>query len=65
MPEKRVSIKLVGEAKEVYLKLQEIVRQGKEKGITGSFHQTLLKSIDSKIALLKANYGYLYIVSLK
>jgi hypothetical protein len=44
MPGKRVSIKLLGEAKEVYLKLQEIVRQEKEKGITGSFHQTLLKS---------------------
>jgi hypothetical protein len=58
MPEKRVSIKLVGEAKEVYLKLQEIVRQGKERGTTGSFYQTLLRSIDSKIALLKANYDY-------
>ena len=29
-----------------------------EKGIASSFHQTLLKSIDSKIELLKANYDY-------
>ena len=28
------------------------------KGTSSSFHQTLLKSIDSKIALLKANYDY-------
>lgn len=58
MVEKRISIKLVGEAKEEYLKLQEITRQEKEKSIKSSFHQTLLKSIDSKIALLKANYDY-------
>lgn len=58
MVEKRVSIKLVGEAKEEYLKLQQAVRQETEKSIKGSFHQTLLKSIDSKIALLKANYDY-------
>ena len=58
MTEKRVSIKLIGEAKEEYLKLQEAARQEREKGIESSFHQTLLKSIDSKIALLKANYDY-------
>ena len=58
MVEKRVSIKLLGEAKEDYLKLQEIVRQEREKGVTSSFHQTLLRSIESKIALLKSNYDY-------
>lgn len=58
MTEKRVSIKLLGEAKEEYLKLQEIVRKEHEKGVARSFHQTLLKSIDSKIELLKANYDY-------
>lgn len=58
MTEKRVSIKLLGEAKEEYLKLQDTVRQEHEKGITSSFHQTLLKSINSKIELLKANYDY-------
>ncbi len=58
MAEKRVNVKLLGEAKEEYLKLQETVGEEREKGITGSFHQTLFKSIDSKIALLKANYDY-------
>ena len=58
MAEKRVSVKLVGDAKEEYLKLHEAVRHEHAKGITSSFHQTLLKSIDSKIALLKANYDY-------
>ena len=58
MTEKQVSIKLVGEAKSEYLELQDVVRREKEKGIESSFHQTLLKSIDSKIALLKANYDY-------
>lgn len=55
---KHVSIKLLGEAKDEYLKLQELAKQESEKGITGSFHQTLLKSINSKITLLKANYDY-------
>ncbi|MFH1520631.1 MAG: hypothetical protein ABID61_03235 [Candidatus Micrarchaeota archaeon] len=58
MVKKAVTIKLLGEAKEEYLKLQETVRQEIEKDITTSFHQTLLRSIDSKIALLKANYSY-------
>lgn len=58
MTEKRVSVKLLGEAREEYLKLQETVRKEHEKGVANSFHQTLLKSIDSKIALLKANYDY-------
>ena len=56
MAAKRVSVKLLGEAKEEYLQLQETVRKERDKGISSSFHQTLLKSIDSKIALLKANY---------
>ena len=58
MVEKRVSVKLVGEAKEAYLELQETVRLEKERGVTSSFNQTLLRSIDSKIALLKVNYDY-------
>ncbi len=58
MSEKHVTMKLLGEAKEEYLKLQETVRQEIEKGITTSFHQTLLRSIDSRITLLKANYSY-------
>ena len=58
MIEKRVSVKLLGEAKDEYLELQKAVRKEHEKGIASSFHQTLLKSIDSKIVLLKANYDY-------
>lgn len=58
MVEKRVTIKLLGEAKDEYLKLQEIVLQETERSVTKSFHQMLLRSIDSKIALLKANYSY-------
>ncbi len=58
MPEKRVSIKLLGEAKEEYLSLREIARQEQEKGISSSFHQTLLNSINSKLAILKTNYDY-------
>src|SRR3989338_6038910 len=58
MVEKRISIKLVGEAKEEYLSLQETVRQETKNSTAGSFHQTLLNSINSKIALLKTNYDY-------
>ena len=58
MVQRRVSIKLLNEAKEDYLKLQETVRIEKEKGTVASIHQTLLRSIDSKIELLKANYDF-------
>ncbi|MCX6768174.1 MAG: hypothetical protein NTY90_05635 [Candidatus Micrarchaeota archaeon] len=58
MVEKRVVVKLVGEAMAEYLSLQEAVRKEGEKGVGGSFHRALLKSIDSKIAVLKANYDY-------
>ena len=58
MVQKRVSVKLLGEAKEEYLKLREAVSKEREKGVGSSFHQTLLKSIDSKIVLLKANSDY-------
>jgi len=58
MVEKRVTIKLLGEAKDDYLRLQETVKQEMAQGVTKSFHQTLLHSIDSKFALLKADYSY-------
>ncbi len=58
MTEKRVSVKLVGEAKEEYLKLKETVRREKEKGVSASFHQTLLRGINAKIALLKQKCDY-------
>lgn len=58
MTERKVTVKLLGEAKEEYLKLQQTVRTEKEKGVSNSPHQILLKSINSKIELLKANYDY-------
>ncbi len=58
MAEKRVSVKLLGEAKEEYLELRETVKKEREKGIESSFHQTLFKSIESKIIVLKAHYDY-------
>ncbi|MFH1442567.1 MAG: hypothetical protein ABIG96_00885 [Candidatus Micrarchaeota archaeon] len=58
MPAKLVSIRLIGEAKAEYLNLQELARKEREKGVESSFHQALLRSIDSKIGLLKANYDY-------
>ncbi|MBI5228249.1 hypothetical protein HY988_06680 [Candidatus Micrarchaeota archaeon] len=58
MTQKRVTIKLLGEAKEEYLKLQETVKQEIAKGITQSFHQTLLRSINSKFELLKVSHDY-------
>lgn len=58
MVKRHVVIKLLKDAKVDYLKLKEIVRIEKEKWISNSFHQTLLKSIDSKIEVLKTNYDY-------
>lgn len=58
LTEKRVSIKLLGDAKEAYLNLKRMVREEKKKGITTSFNQTLLKSIDDKIMILKRDYDF-------
>jgi len=58
MVRKHVSIKLVGDAREEYLALQRVVQEELAKGATSSFHQTLLRSIDSKIALLKTSYDH-------
>ena len=58
MARKRVVVKLIGDAKQEYLSLQEKVRAEKGQGVQGSFHQTLLNSIDSKISILKENYDY-------
>ncbi|MDD3159583.1 MAG: hypothetical protein PHQ98_01280 [Candidatus ainarchaeum sp.] len=58
MVQKKVIIKLLNEAKDDYLKLKESVKIEKEKGISSSIHQTLLKSIESKFELLKTNYDY-------
>ena len=58
MAEKRISIKLVGDAKEAYLELNRRVSDETKKGINASFHRILLNSIDGKIAMLKKNYDY-------
>ncbi|MBI5226785.1 hypothetical protein HY994_06170 [Candidatus Micrarchaeota archaeon] len=58
MVEKRVRVILVGNAKTEYLALQKTVETENQKGVTSSLHQTLLRSIESKIGLLKTDYGY-------
>lgn len=58
MAEKRVVVKLLGEAKDEYLKLSETVTKEMQSNTGSSLHQTLLRSINSKIALLKTNYDY-------
>lgn len=55
---KRVKIILVGDAKEEYFRLNEIVGEEISKGINGSDHQTLLNSIRQKKELLQANPEY-------
>lgn len=57
MVEKKVIIKLIGEAQEEYLKLEQTVREEIQKG-AHSFNETLLNSIKAKADLLKANYDY-------
>ncbi len=58
MAKKRTAIKLLGDAKEEYLKLQAMVEEERKKGITSSFHQTLFSSIGAKIELLRNKYDY-------
>lgn len=58
MTDKRVSIKLLGDAKEAYLNLKKMVEEERRKGTTNSFNQTLLKSIDDKITILKRDYDF-------
>lgn len=58
MAEKRASIRLLGDAKDAYLNLKKKAEEERSKGITSSFHQTLLKSIDGKIAILKKDYDF-------
>ena len=58
MAKKNVKITLVGDAKEEYLKLKKIVEEEQKKGIASSFHQTLLRSINSKRDMLREHYDY-------
>ncbi len=52
---KEVIVKLSDEARQVFNNLNSIVGQEKIKGIESSFHQTLLRSINRVIMLLKQN----------
>ena len=52
---KEINVKLSEEADNVYQELNKIVREEKFKGIDGSFHQTLLRSINRVRDLLKQN----------
>lgn len=56
MASRRVSIKLLGDAKLEYLELRRIVVMEKAAGASNSCHIALLKSIDAKISLLKTRY---------
>ncbi|MCL4379620.1 MAG: hypothetical protein M1160_01115 [Candidatus Marsarchaeota archaeon] len=58
MAERRVAIKLVGEAKEAYLELEKKVKEEKANGTASSFNQTLFRSINDKIAILKTKCDY-------
>ena len=58
MNEKRVSIKLLGDAKEAYLALKKLVADERKKGIESSFNQTLFRSVEDKIAILKRDYDF-------
>ncbi|MFH1229453.1 MAG: hypothetical protein V1678_03455 [Candidatus Aenigmatarchaeota archaeon] len=55
---KPVRVILTGEAKEAYEKLVQITLQEKERGPASTDHQTLLRSIQQKIELLKSNPEY-------
>jgi hypothetical protein len=53
--DKEVIVRLSKEANEVFEELNRIVFEEKQKGVDGSFHQTLLKSIIRVRDLLKEN----------
>ena len=52
---KEVIVKLSEEADEVYTELNKLAGEERIKGIEGSFHQTLLRSINRIKELLKEN----------
>ena len=52
---KKVIVKLSAEANEVFIELNRLVGQEKQRGIESSFHQTLLRSILRVRDLLKEN----------
>lgn len=52
---KEVRVVLSKEAKQEYDELKGITSEEQKKGVTNSFNQQLLKSIDNKIEYLKTN----------
>ena len=52
---KPVTVKVTGDAKEAYEQLDNLTKQERTKGISGSHNQTLFNSINKKIELLKQN----------
>jgi hypothetical protein len=58
MARRLVRVTLVGDAKGEYLALKGTVEDERKKGVASSFHQTLLRSIDSKISILKEHCDY-------
>ena len=53
--DKEIKVILSEEADEVYKELNELVGNEKKKGIESSLHQTLLRSINNVMDLLKKN----------
>lgn len=53
--DKEIKVTLSEEADEVFQELNSIVGEEKMKGVKSSFHQTLLRSIERVIDLLKKN----------
>jgi hypothetical protein len=58
VPKKPIKVKIVGEADEAYLKLNEIVEEEIREGVTSSENQTLLRGIQNVISILKENVHY-------
>ena len=51
----KAHIRLIGQALQEYERLEKATKQEKQKGITSSENQTLLRSINQKIDWLKEN----------
>ena len=55
---KPVRVQLIGNAAEEFDKLNKVIGEERAKGITNSEHQQLLKAINQKKELIKANPQY-------
>lgn len=52
---REIKVVLSKEADEIFLELKQVAGREKIRGIESSFHQTLLRSIERTIDLLKQN----------